>query len=243
MIPIQPLVIPSTAVAQYHLGYTDRMPKAATSRGLEFSNTPPPTMTSTSAPASPPRSSSAPLDVGCVPERPDTVTPDPQAMDQLIQFESGPDIPSLIPSPPPSDLPSNYNGRILPLLPPQIICDIGESSSSEDESDSDLDEMSPEKLNAKMAKAKDKLRMVFKMKLDYWLIFRIFQPRKIISPWKWTVLLRLRLHIYQREYFQREHFHFGNLSKTTTAENRKEKIIAQRSQTTAEDEIGGSKES
>ena len=169
MIPIQPLVIPSTAVAQYHLGYTDRMPKAATSRGLEFSNTPPPAMTSTSAPASPPRSSSAPLDVGCVPERPDTVTPDPQAMDQLVQFESGPDIPSLIPSPPPSDLPSNYNGRILPLLPPQIICDIGESSSSEDESDSDLDEMSPEKLNAKMAKAKDKLRMVFKIKLDYWL--------------------------------------------------------------------------
>ena len=93
-------------------------------------------------------------------------------MDQLIQFESGPDIPSLIPSPPPSDLPSNYNGRILPLLPPQIICDIGESSSSEDESDSDLDEMSPEKLNAKMAKAKDKLRMVFKMKLAYWFISR-----------------------------------------------------------------------
>ena len=38
-------------------------------------------------------------------------------------------------------------------------------------------------------------------------------------------------------------FHFENLSKTTTAENRKEKIIAQRSQTAAEDEIGGQKES
>ena len=169
MIPIQPLVIPSTAVAQYHLGYTDRLPRAPTSCGLDFSNTPPPTMTSTSVPASPPRSSSAPLDVGVpdyeksAPQRPETGTPDPQAMEPLAHFESGPDIPNLIPSPPPSDLPSNYNGRILPLLPPQIICDIGESSSSEEESDSDLDEMSPEQLNAKMAKAKDRLRWVFEL--------------------------------------------------------------------------------
>ena len=167
MIPIQPLVIPSTAVAQYRLGYTDQLPRVATNRGLDFSNTPPPTMTSTSAPASPPRSSSAPLEVGAIdyekdaPQRPETITPDPQASE--AHFESGPDIPSLIPSPPPSDLPSNYHGRILPLLPPQIICDIGESSSSEEESDSDLDEMSPEKLNAKMAKAKDRLRLGFQI--------------------------------------------------------------------------------
>ena len=167
MIPIQPLVIPSTAVAQYRLGYTDQLPRVTTNRGLDFSNTPPPAMTSTSAPASPPRSSSAPLEVGVIdyekdtPQRPETITPDPQVSEP--HFESGPDIPSLIPSPPPSDLPSNYHGRILPLLPPQIICDIGDSSSSEEESDSDLDEMSPEKLNAKMAKAKDRLRLVFKL--------------------------------------------------------------------------------
>ena len=37
--------------------------------------------------------------------------------------------------------------------------------------------------------------------------------------------------------------YFENLSKTTTAKDRKEKIIAQRSQAAAEDEIGGQKES